>query len=209
MEAARQTIKPGVSEIEVAAAAERVLRLGGSEFYAFATLVASGERAAYPHASPTFKKIKEGETVIVDLGARISGYCADFTRTFILGEAKPSLLKACEAVLKAREKAFQEIKPGIEGFKVDEAARKVLEDYGFKGLFIHGLGHGVGLEIHEPPRLTPSSNDKLLEGSVFTVEPGIYVSGEFGVRVEDTVHLTSSGVRLLVKEEGEELISML
>ncbi len=209
MEAAREAIKPGVSELEVAAAAERALRLGGSEFYAFATLVASGGRASYPHAQPSPKKIRRGEPVVVDLGARVSGYCADLTRTFIVGKPENQLARVCEAVLEARGEALKRIKPGISGSEADGFARAILREYGFDEAFPHGLGHGVGLEVHEPPRLAPASSDRLVEGMVFTVEPGVYLAGKFGVRVEDTVLLESGGVKPFTWRFRKELISML
>ncbi|RLI30552.1 MAG: aminopeptidase [Candidatus Hecatellales archaeon] len=206
---ASKYVKPGVSELEVAAAAERVLRLGGSEFYPFSTLVASGFRASYPHAEPTRKKIRDGEPVVVDLGAKVSGYCADLTRTFFAGKPGEAVAEAWRAVLEARDEAIRGIKPGMTGSEADRLARETLAKHGLEKFFIHGLGHGVGLEVHEAPSLSSAGKEKLVEGMVFTVEPGVYVAGRFGVRVEDTVLLEKGGVKLLTGKLGRELISLL
>jgi Xaa-Pro aminopeptidase len=207
-DAVLQVLKPGVREREVAAPAEYALRIGGSDFYAFPTLVASGSRSAYPHGSPTARRIREGDVVVVDLGARFSGYCVDATRTFMVGKVKPAVSKAYKAVSKAYKAAVEGVKPGMKGFEADMLARKVIQEWRFGGFFTHGLGHGVGLEVHEAPRLSPSSRDLLKVGSTFTLEPGIYLPGRFGVRVEDTVLLAEGGIKVLTGWSGKEFISL-
>jgi len=190
-------LKPGIREFEVAAEAEYALRMGGSDFYAFPSLVASGGRSAYPHGPPTSRKLRRGDVVVVDLGARFSGYCVDATRTFLIGEAKPTVLKAYQAVLEAYKMAAGRVRPGMSGSEADEYARRLLQARGFGEAFTHGLGHGVGLEVHEAPRLSPSSRDLLKAGSTFTLEPGVYLPGRFGIRVEDTFLLAEDGVKPL------------
>ena len=202
-----QVLKPGVREREVAAAAEYALRVGGSDFYAFPTLVASGSRSAHPHGSPTARRIREGDVVVVDLGAKFSGYCVDATRTFMVGRVKPAVSKAYRAVLEAYRAAVGGVKPGMRGFEADMLARRTIQTWGFGEFFTHGLGHGVGLEVHEAPRLSPGSRDLLRAGSTFTLEPGIYLPGRFGVRVENTVLLTENGIKVLTGWSGKEFIS--
>ncbi len=197
VEAAEEAIKPGVAEYEVAAEAEYAMRSKGLEFYAFETIVTSGPRSAYPHGFVSQRKIRNGETVVVDIGAKVQGYCADITRTFVVGKPRREILTAYRAVLEAQEKVLTYVKPGIKGFEADMVAREHLDRLGFKGTFIHALGHGVGLEVHEPPRLAPQSEDILVENSVFTVEPGIYVKGKFGVRIEDMVLLGKEKAKVL------------
>lgn len=207
-EAVFQALKPGVREWEVAAEAEYALRVKGSDFYAFPTLVASGARSAYPHGSPTGRKIREGDVVVVDLGARFSGYCVDATRTFLVGRVKPAVLKAYRAVSEAYRATVEKIRPGMKGFEADRIARKIIQARGFAEGFTHGLGHGVGLEVHEAPKLSPASRDLLRTGSTFTLEPGVYMPGRFGVRVEDTVLLAEDGIKVLTDRAGKEFISL-
>jgi Xaa-Pro aminopeptidase len=187
MKVAREVIKPGIKEYEVAAEIEYAMRRKGSWGTAFDTIVASGVRSAYPHGGCLDREIREGDLVVVDIGATYQHYRSDMTRTVAAGRPSERQKKICEVVRLAQEKAFQTVKPKAKAKDVDAAARKVIEDAGYGEYFVHGLGHGVGLEIHEPPTLGQESTDRLTSGNVVTIEPGIYVIGFGGVRIEDTV----------------------
>jgi Xaa-Pro aminopeptidase len=197
MKAAMEAVRPGLREYEVAAEAEYKMRKSGSGMLAFDTIVAGGFRSAFPHARCSDYKIKKGDFVVIDLGASFQHYRADMTRTVVAG--KPSLKqeKIYEIVREAQEKAFQSVKAGVKCIDVDAVARKHIEKEGYAEHFIHGLGHGVGLEVHEAPTLNSESKDVLESGNVVTVEPGIYIAGFGGVRIEDTV--------LVDKNRGERL----
>ncbi len=197
-ECGMEIVKSGMHEYEVAAEIEYEMRRNGSEGVAFETLVASGPRSALPHGVSTSRIIKNGEFVIMDLGAIYQGYRSDITRTLIVGQPSDKQKKIFEIVLKAQEIAFQKIRSGINGRDVDAAGREFIKKSGYGNNFIHGLGHGVGLEVHDPPRLSPSSKDVLMAGNIITDEPGIYIEGYGGVRIEDMV---------LVKEESAELLT--
>jgi Xaa-Pro aminopeptidase len=156
-----------------------------------------------PHASPSDKIIGSGEPIIIDCGARIDGYCSDITRTYCLGEPSDKLKSVYTAVLGAQETVLSTIVPGMTGGEVDLMARSVLKECDLDGYFQHGLGHGVGLEIHELPRLGIHSEDILLQSTVFTVEPGVYIPGWGGVRIEDTVLMEAGGGRSLTKSKKD------
>ncbi|MFQ6076679.1 MAG: M24 family metallopeptidase [Candidatus Bathyarchaeia archaeon] len=192
-----EAVEPGVREHEVAAEIEYAMRTHGSEWYAFETLVASGPRSAYPHGVSTSRTIRPGDFVIMDVGAVHRGYRSDITRTVVAGKPTPRQTEVYDLVLRAQEEAFQHIRAGVAGREVDAIARKIIMDAGYGDHFIHGLGHGVGLDVHEPPRLSSTSEDVLEEGNVLTDEPGIYIRGHGGVRIEDTV--------LVHKDRGERL----
>jgi len=193
-----EVVKSGMREYEVAAEIEYEMRRNGSEGVAFETLVASGPRSALPHGISTSRIIKKGELVVMDLGATYQGYRSDITRTLIVGQPSDKQKKIFEIVLKAQEIAFQKIRSGISGRDVDAVCREFIKKSGYGDNFIHGLGHGVGLDVHDPPRLSPSSKDVLFAGNVVTDEPGIYIEGYGGVRIEDMV---------LVKEEGAQMLT--
>jgi Xaa-Pro aminopeptidase len=195
MKAAYETIKPGVKEYEVAAEIEYAMRRRGSCGTAFETIVASGARSAFPHGGCTDREIRKGDLVVVDIGATYNYYRSDMTRTLVAGKPSRKQEKIYETVRLAQEKAFQVIKPNVKARDIDTVARKVIADAGYGEYFVHGLGHSVGLEIHEPPTLSPESKDKLVIGNVVTNEPGIYLVGFGGVRIEDTV--------LVQKPKGE------
>lgn len=195
---AAEVIKPGMREYEVAAEVEYAMRRLGSEGTAFDTIVASGPKSAYPHGGCTNKKIRKGELIQFDIGARYQGYSADSTRTFLVGKPTPKQEKIYDVVREAQEKAFQEIRNGAKARQVDAASRQIIKKHGFGEYFVHGLGHGVGLAVHEPPTLNSASKDILKTGNVVTDEPGIYVVGYGGVRIEDTV---------LVKRDGAERLT--
>jgi len=198
-EQAKLIIQLGVTEKEAAWEIEKFLRQSGTEGTAFDIIVASGPNSALPHAKPTERKFSRNEPVLIDMGARIGGYCSDFSRTFCLGEPDDVLSKMYSVVLEAQLTAIEGIKSGMTGAQADQLARNVIEQAGYGSAFGHGLGHGVGLEVHEPPRLAPDSSDVLADGMVFTIEPGIYIPGFGGVRVEDMVVLENGRLRELTK----------
>ena len=186
----------GRSEREVARAAEaRIRELGGDP--SFPAIVAAGPNGALPHAEPGEREIGRGELVVFDMGAQLDGYCSDGTRTFATGEPGEEARAVYEVVLAAQLKALEVIEAGVKGEDVDGAARRIIADAGHGDRFGHGLGHGVGLEVHEAPRLSLRSDDVLAAGEVVTVEPGIYLPGQLGVRIEDLVVVTDEGLRNL------------
>jgi Xaa-Pro aminopeptidase len=191
-------VRPGVKEAELAAEIEYRMRKMGAEGAAFETIVASGSRAASPHARASSKSLQENELVIFDLGAILAGYAADMTRTVHLGEPSARVRGFYEAVLDAQRQAVAACRVGAEGGEVDAAARRALGRYRLGRYFTHSTGHGVGLEIHERPRLVRGERSRLPAHCVVTAEPGIYISGVGGVRIEDT---------LLVGPEGPEILT--
>jgi Xaa-Pro aminopeptidase len=197
MKAASETIRPGVKEIEVATEIEYAMRRKGSYGTAFDTIVASGIRSAYPHGGCADREIHKGDLVVVDIGATYQNYRSDMTRTITAGKPTEKQQKLYEVVRKAQEKAYQAIKPRAKAEDIDAAARKVITDAGYGEFFVHSLGHSIGLETHEMPRLAPGIKDKLTVGNVVTNEPGIYFPGFGGIRIEDSV--------LVQKGKGEKL----
>jgi Xaa-Pro dipeptidase len=197
MQTASEIIRPGIKEIEVAAEVEYAMRKKGSNGTSFDTIIASGPTSAFPHGSCSNRTIQGGELVVVDLGATFNSYRSDMTRTFIAGKADEKQRKIYETVKQAHHKAFETIKPDVSAMEVDSAARRVIAAAGFGELFVHNLGHGVGLEIHEAPVLSPESKDTLTVGNVITDEPGIYLPSYGGVRIEDTVLVTEIGAEKL------------
>jgi Xaa-Pro aminopeptidase len=186
----------GRQEREVAAAAEaRIRELGAQP--SFPAIVAAGPNGALPHAEPGKREIGAGELVVFDMGAKLDGYCSDGTRTFATGEPGERGRQVYETVREAQAAALAALAAGVEGEAVDTAARKVIDAAGHAERFGHGLGHGVGLEVHEGPRLSQRSDDTLAPNEVVTVEPGIYLPGELGVRIEDLVVVTEDGFRNL------------
>jgi Xaa-Pro aminopeptidase len=186
----------GRPEREVARACEARIRELGAE-PSFPPIVAAGANGALPHAEPGDREIGDGELVVFDMGALVDGYCSDGTRTFATGEPGEEAREVYELVKKAQEAALEAVKPGAAAKYVDAVPREMIDDAGHAERFGHGLGHGVGLEVHEPPRLAASSEDTLEEGNVVTVEPGVYLPGRFGVRIEDLVVVTTDGHRNL------------
>jgi Xaa-Pro aminopeptidase len=186
----------GRAEREVAAAAEARIRELGAE-PSFPAIVAAGPDGALPHAEPGERQIGAGELVVFDMGAKLDGYCSDGTRTFATGEPGERALEVYETVLAAQAAALDVLAAGVAGEAVDSAARELIEAAGHGDCFGHGLGHGVGLEVHEGPRLSQRSEDTLAPSEVVTVEPGIYLPGELGVRIEDLVVVTDEGYRNL------------
>jgi Xaa-Pro aminopeptidase len=199
IEQARDVIRVGMTEKEAAWEIEKTLRQRGSEGIAFEIIVASGPNSALPHARPTEKAFCSGEPLLIDMGARVGGYCSDLSRTLFLGTANKAFQEIYRIVLKAQAAAIEGIKSEMPASQADRLARSIIEQAGHGDDFGHGLGHGVGLAIHESPTLNPSSSDSLADGMVFTIEPGIYVAGQGGVRIEDMVILEDGRARVLTK----------
>jgi Xaa-Pro aminopeptidase len=183
----------GRTEREVALVIEQELRRRGADGLSFDPIVASGERGALPHAQPTGEAIPRGTLVTLDIGARLDGYCSDCTRTWATGELPDDLAAAYELVHRTQLESLAAVRPGPEGREVDAVARRIIEDAGHGEHFGHGLGHGVGLEVHEAPRLARTAEGRLIAGNVVTVEPGVYLPGRGGVRIEDLVVVTEDG----------------
>lgn len=190
-------LRPGTCERGLAAEIEYRMKLKGAEGAAFETIVASGSRAALPHACASGKTLSQGDLVILDLGAILGGYASDMTRTFYLGRPGRRIRQLYGAVRESQEEAVRALGDGVRTSRVDTAARKVLERRGLADYFTHSTGHGVGLEVHESPRLGRSEKARLSSGSVVTVEPGIYLEGFGGVRLEDTLEVTAHGANNL------------
>jgi Xaa-Pro aminopeptidase len=184
-------VKPGVLERDLALEIEFQFRKHGE--VAFDSIVASGENAAKPHAGFSDRKLRKGDALTFDIGCRLHGYCSDMTRTVFVGKAPAELRKVYEIVLEAQRRALETIKPGIAAKAADAAARDYITEKGYGKQFGHSLGHGVGIEVHEMPTLATSSKETLAPGDVVTVEPGIYLPGVGGVRIEDMVHVTKTG----------------
>lgn len=199
MKAAYEVIRPGIKEFEAAAEIEYAMRRKGSWGTAFETIVASGARSAFPHGGCRDREIKNGDLVVVDVGASYQHYRSDMTRTLVAGKPTKKQNKIYETVRLAQEKAFQAMKPKAKAKEIDAVARNAITDAGFGEYFVHGLGHGIGLEVHEPPGLSPDSKDKLMVGNVVTDEPGVYIVGFGGFRIEDTVLVQKHTAERLTK----------
>lgn len=201
-------MQPGMTELRVAWELESFMRTNGAEKVSFDVIVAAGPNGAMPHARPGERVIQSGEPVVMDLGAVIDGYHSDLTRTVALGEADGKYKKVYEIVLKAQQAAIRGIRPGMTGQEADAIARKVIEEAGYGDTFGHGLGHGVGLVVHEKPGVGKlSDRDVLQPGMVFSIEPGIYLPGEFGVRIEDLVALRDDGPEVLSQAAKEPVLA--
>jgi Xaa-Pro aminopeptidase len=187
----------GVSERGLARGLEDAMRRAGADGLAFEPIVAFGEQAAEPHHEPRHRLLREGDVIKLDFGALVGGYHADMTRTIAFGAPSPELRKIHDVVRQAQEAGIDAVRAGVTGGEVDSAARSVIQGAGYGERFTHGLGHGVGLEIHEGPSLRREGTDVLPVGAVVTVEPGIYVPGLGGVRIEDSVEVTEHGCRVL------------
>lgn len=192
-----QMIEPGITELEVALELEFTMRKLGAEDISFDPIVGSGPRGALPHALPSEREFTHGDFIVIDMGCIYQGYCSDMTRTLLIGEPTDKHLEVYNLVLEAQLASLEAVKAGVRGVDVDKVARDIITEGGYGENFGHGLGHGVGLEIHEEPRLSPLSEKTLEPNMIVTVEPGIYLPGWGGVRIEDLVVVTDSGCDIL------------
>ncbi len=195
-------IRPGMTELEIVSVLERELRRLGSRAYPFNTIVAVGKNAAYPHHVPCSTKFEGREPILIDFGAWFEGYVSDITRMIIpksLGEEYVDVVRGVEAVMNAISESLSHVHGGVKASELDGIARSVLERYGYDKQFIHGLGHGVGVDVHEEPAISPTSRDVLEKNDVVTIEPGIYLWGRWGVRIEELVVVKENGAEKLTK----------
>lgn len=200
-------IKEGMTELEIALLLEVAMKKAGATDVSFSTIVASGVHSSMPHWKPDHTKVKKGDMITMDFGCIFEGYCSDMTRTIVLGKANEEQKKVYNLVKQAQEAALSYISAGKTGYEVDKIARDMIYQGGYEGYFGHGLGHSVGLYIHEEPRLSPSCNKVLKENTTMTVEPGIYLPGKFGVRIEDLVVIKENGYENLT-HSSKELIEL-
>lgn len=192
-------LRPGVTEREIAWELERTMRELGAEGLSFDTIVAAGPNAAMPHHRPTDRPIQRGEPIVLDLGCKVQGYCSDQTRTVYIGEQDETFQRVYDLVLGAQLTAIESVRAGMTGAEADALARTVIQEAGYGERFGHGTGHGSGLAIHEDPRVTMGSQQVLSDGMVFSIEPGIYIPGWGGVRIEDLVVLENGRARSLTR----------
>jgi Xaa-Pro aminopeptidase len=191
------SLRPGMTEKEIAWSMEAGMREAGAQRLSFPVIVASGPNSALPHAIPTDRRIRTGEPILIDWGACLDAYCSDTTRTLVLGHPDDRFNTVFETVVTARDKAIAAIGAGVSGTQIDKIARDHIDANGFAGKFGHGLGHGTGLAVHESPRLSPIKDYRLEAGMIVTVEPGVYLPGWGGVRMENQVVVRSDGVQVL------------
>lgn len=201
-----EMIQPGISEMEVAGEMEFTARRAGADEMSFPTIIASGKRSALPHGRASKAVIPAQGFVVCDFGVILAGYCSDETRTVHLGKPSSEAKAAYAAVLAAQEAAVGMVKAGVTAEEVDAAARKVLKKLGLARYFTHSTGHGVGLEIHESPRIAVGQKEALRSGMVITVEPGVYLPGKWGIRIEDTVVVTNNGCEVITPTSKELLV---
>lgn len=206
LERAMKVFKVGMSELEIAAEIEYNMRREGAEVYAFENLIASGRRGVYPHGIPSTKRVGGGEPVVLDIGVKVSGYCSDMTRTIFFGAPAEEAVSAYVAVREAQEAALGAAKPGMKGKELDGVARSVLQGKGYGAYFSHGLGHGVGIAVHEGPSAGPRGEDPLVPGNVVTVEPGVYLPKRFGTRLEDMILIREGGIENLTSFTKDMLV---
>jgi Xaa-Pro aminopeptidase len=204
LDQALRQFKPSMTEVDLAAEIEYRMRRLGADGTAFDTIVASGERTALPHAHPVPRRIERDQLLLVDMGANVAGYASDMTRTFGVGRLDAKMRRMYRAVLESQLAAIAAVKPGVTCAQVDRAARGILRGFGLEKLFVHSTGHGLGLEIHERPRIGRKEAAKLEPGMAITIEPGVYQEGIGGIRIEDTVVVTSQGCEILTPT-GKEL----
>jgi Xaa-Pro aminopeptidase len=196
-------LKPGMTEAQIAWELEKSMRESGSQALPFEIIIASGPNAALPHHKPDDRAIESGEPVVIDMGAKVGGYATDLSRTVCAGLPGSQFKKVYHIVYEAQQAAISKVRAGMTGHEADAIARNIIKKAGYGEAFGHALGHGVGLEEHESPRLGPGSRDKLVNGMVFTIEPGIYLPGWGGVRIEDTVVMEKGQIKLLTGARKE------
>jgi len=196
-------VRAGMTERDLAAEIEYRMRRLGAEKPSFETIVAAGRRSALPHAEPTAARLSQGDLVVVDMGAFCDGYASDMTRMLFLGTPGARVKRVYRAVLEAQLAGIDAVRAGVAAWKVDAAARRVLRAYGYDRAFVHSTGHGLGLEIHEPPRLGKRDKTILQPGMAITIEPGVYLEDFGGIRIEDTVEVTETGCKILTPTPKE------
>ena len=201
-------IKEGMTENEVAALLEFLMRKGGASGTSFDTIVGFGENSSVPHHETGMRKLHFGDIILIDFGCKFEGYCSDCTRTLLFGDDNKHIefKKAYSHVSKAHMLVKEQLKSGMTGRDADTIARNCLKKYGLDNLFTHSLGHGIGINVHEFPRVSPKSEDKLINGMVFSDEPGIYLAGKYGIRIEDTVMLENDRVVSLTDSDKKLII---
>lgn len=199
-------IEPGRTEREIKQILENFIHTFGAHGLAFPTIVAAGKNGSLPHAIPSDEKIEEGDFILIDMGCKYGGYCSDMTRTFALAHLEDYKRKIYNTVLKAQTEALKEIRPGIACKEIDKISRDIIKEAGYAEYFGHGLGHSLGLEVHEEPAFSPLSQDFLEENMMMTVEPGIYLPDSFGLRIEDLVLVTDQGLENLTEFKKELII---
>ncbi len=196
---ALEIIKPGIKESEVKAEVIKEMIKNGAEEMAFEPIIASGENSSFPHGGYIDRKMKKGDIVIIDIGAKYKGYCSDETRVYYVHEINDEIKKNYNIVLQAQEIALKNIKEGIEMREVDKIVRDFLKEKKIEERFIHGLGHGIGINIHEPPTINPMSKSFFEKNMVVSCEPGIYIQRRYGIRIEDTIVVKNGGIDILTK----------
>ena len=201
-------LRPGTTELHLQQALDGAIRSAGASGPAYDTIVASGPNAALPHATPTDRRLESGDLVIIDVGALVDGYRSDMTRTFVLGDPSDRAAAMLDAVERSQAAGVAAVAPGVEAGEVDKACRSVIDEAGMGDAFVHGTGHGVGLDIHELPRVASGSVAALEPGNVLTVEPGVYFPGFGGVRVEDLLVVTDYGCRPLTLHPKTSLVPL-
>ncbi|MDP9211865.1 MAG: aminopeptidase P family protein [bacterium] len=192
-------VRAGATERGIADSIRRRAKVRGASGLAFDPIVAAGAGAAEPHHQPTERRLRAGDLVVIDLGCRYGGYCADMTRTVAIGRPDAEQRKAYRLVLRAQEASIRTVRAGITGRELDATARDVIARGGYGKRFVHSLGHGIGRKVHQRPRISPNRSDRLAAGDVIAVEPGIYVPRRFGIRIEDMVLVTPHGARNLTR----------
>ncbi|MDR1735570.1 MAG: Xaa-Pro peptidase family protein [Oscillospiraceae bacterium] len=196
-------LRPGITERQLCAEIIYRIHLYGADGVSFPPIVVSGPNSSLPHGEPGDRVLRRGDCVTIDIGAQKDGYCSDMTRTYVLGEASDEVRRVYDTVLRAQLSGIAAVRAGKTGAQIDEAARSVIRDAGYGEFFGHGFGHGVGLEVHERPTLSPGKDDPLTPGAVITAEPGIYLPGKFGVRIEDLLLVTEDGCENLTEMTKE------
>ena len=199
-------VKPGMTEKEVEAELIAVLYRGGSDGLAFPPIVVAGPNSSMPHGVAGYRVIREGDFLTMDFGAKYQGYCSDMTRTVAIGYATDKMKEIYDTVLQAQLAGIAATREGVCGCEVDAAARQVIADAGYGSYFGHGYGHGLGIQVHEGPNCNPSGKTPLPVGAVCSAEPGIYLPGEFGVRIEDVVVVTADGCKNITRSPKELII---
>ena len=208
MDSVTERMHPGMTELDVAWQMELTMRELGADAISFDTIVAAGPNGAKPHHRPTSRTIEKGEPIVIDMGAKYNWYCSDITRTVILGKADATFRKVYDTVLAAQETAEATVRAAMTGGETDELARIVIDKAGHGEHFGHSLGHGIGLAVHEYPRVGPSASNPLTDGMVFTIEPGIYLTGWGGVRIEDIVVLENGLPRIITAAHKRDVINI-